>query len=110
MDKYDSEVNTKEMEFTRIIDTEKFPYTGFESEFKLDPSTLYIHQVQGGYIIFFICPCGCGEVSRLYHGVIGPPHEWDLDRETITISPSINNPKGCKAHYFIRNGKVEWCG
>lgn len=60
-----------------------------------------------------LCPCGCGK-----HAVTpfnDWPDSWTLTRsgaegETVTLSPSILNPN-CpnKAHYFIRENRVDWC-
>jgi hypothetical protein len=59
----------------------------------------------------FECPCGCGH--RVYL-MIDPGHtsrpSWDLDvdGERPTISPSVEEADGCKSHYLIRDGRVQW--
>ena len=57
-----------------------------------------------------ICPCGCGETISL--SLI--PHDkpsWRarvLKDGSATVSPSIWRTKGCRSHFFIRNGRVLW--
>ncbi|WP_443029503.1 DUF6527 family protein [Sphingopyxis sp. FD7] len=57
------------------------------------------------------CPCGCGrrlEVMLLP----GVTPRWDLQVDPDgrpTLHPSIWVQDGCKAHFFLRSGMVEWC-
>lgn len=57
------------------------------------------------------CPCGCGrrlEVMLLP----GVKPRWDLQVDPDgrpTLHPSIWVQDGCKAHFFLRSGMVEWC-
>lgn len=60
-------------------------------------------------IAIHLCACGCGE-----HTVtpINPSYGWEISivGDKPTISPSIGKFRmACKSHYFVRNGKVEWC-
>lgn len=55
------------------------------------------------------CCCGCGSE------VVTPlsPTDWELsfNGETISLSPSIGNWSfKCQSHYWIKRGKVRWCG
>lgn len=56
----------------------------------------------------FFCPCGCGDRVMLPLVPGGSPR-WTLNAEAQTLNPSINRVHRCKAHFFIRNGKVIWC-
>lgn len=57
------------------------------------------------------CPCGCGNEiytpldneGRFKHGP-----RWNYNPGP-TLSPSIRWTSGCKAHFFIKDGKVEFC-
>ena len=60
------------------------------------------------------CMCGCGET------VIAPIDEnggrergfwgWTYDGKNASLHPSVGNYKqACKSHYFLTNGKVQWC-
>jgi hypothetical protein len=57
------------------------------------------------------CPCGCGEIILLNLSSSRRP-TWRV-RTTylgrVTISPSIWRTEGCKSHFFIRDGKIDWC-
>lgn len=55
------------------------------------------------------CLCGCGKE------VVTPlsPTDWTLtfDGETIGLDPSVGNwSLPCRSHYWIRRGRVQWCG
>ena len=57
------------------------------------------------------CPCGCErrlEVMLLP----GVKPRWDLSVDANgrpTLHPSVWVKDGCKAHFFLRSGAVEWC-
>jgi hypothetical protein len=56
--------------------------------------------------IIFFCPCGCHLpcLSFRYAGVDRPSWIWDNNREKPTLTPSINNPDGCKWHGYLTAG------
>lgn len=55
------------------------------------------------------CMCGCGEVvSTPLVKEVG--WEWTFDGEHVSLSPSIGNyHQKCNSHYFLEDGKVQWC-
>jgi hypothetical protein len=58
-----------------------------------------------------ICPCGCQKVIHLNLLPEGRP-KWSYRIEkngTISIHPSIWRKVGCKSHFFLKNGKIDWC-
>lgn len=60
----------------------------------------------------FQCPCGCGEVISL---PMQSPHNprWRLELSASgrpTLSPSVWRNKGCMSHFWIKDGRVFWCG
>lgn len=61
----------------------------------------------------YICPCGCGRhVCITFGEQWGPGQNWSYKihpDETISFHPSVHSFNACGAHYFIRNGIVEWC-
>ncbi len=67
---------------------------------------------EGGHLWFvcFLCPCECGELIQLNTlPTIRPrwsavPHKSG----TITLHPSIRRTVGCKSHFFLRRGGVDW--
>ncbi|WP_352850725.1 DUF6527 family protein [Mesorhizobium sp. M0895] len=58
-----------------------------------------------------ICPCGCGrriEVMLLD----GVKPRWDLtvDEQNLpTLMPSVWVANGCRSHFWLREGLIEWC-
>ncbi len=56
------------------------------------------------------CPCGCNQDIMLNLLKDTKP-KWDFDftsNAEINIYPSIWRNIGCKSHFFIKNGKVDW--
>lgn len=63
------------------------------------------------WFVAMICPCGCGEV--LYMNLLRERRpSWSFSVETdgtITLTPSVWRQKGCRSHFYVRRGIVEWC-
>ncbi|WP_460970886.1 DUF6527 family protein [Spirosoma migulaei] len=58
-----------------------------------------------------ICPCGCGQPIELLLLETEWPR-WKLTRHednSLTLKPSIWRTAGCKSHFFLRKGNIEWC-
>lgn len=57
----------------------------------------------------FLCPCGCGEPIFLNLLTDARPC-WSVTvyRGVPSIAPSVNRVRGCRSHFFIRSGRVEW--
>jgi Family of unknown function (DUF6527) len=79
----------------------------------LKPRRIYVVG-EGGHAWFaaFLCPCGCGSV--IYASLVdrSSPH-WRLRRHfggAVTLQPSVRRTKGCRSHFWLRRGRVEWCG
>lgn len=59
----------------------------------------------------FLCPCGCGAPLLLSLNPQRRPR-WTVTQTWSarpTIKPSIRRPDGCRSHFWIRAGKVDWC-
>ncbi|MGE5562807.1 MAG: DUF6527 family protein [Bacillota bacterium] len=57
------------------------------------------------------CPCGCGDVIDLNLMESIRPR-WTVSEEwdgSITLHPSIWRNRGCRSHFFVRSGQVQWC-
>ena len=58
-----------------------------------------------------MCPCGCGKVIQL-NLVAGTRPVWtvelDSDTRTVTLWPSIWRTTGCRSHFLLRSGRVQW--
>ena len=57
------------------------------------------------------CPCGCGYVIELLVVAEAKPR-WDVAVDAKgrpTLSPSVWLQKGCRSHFWLRNGRIHWC-
>lgn len=76
------------------------------------PETLYlVGEEQYLWSAAFLCPCGCGELVQLNLLPEARPR-WAVERHadgTVTLSPSVWRVRGCKSHFFLRRGRIEWC-
>jgi hypothetical protein len=63
------------------------------------------------WTIGFRCPCGCGETIEL--AVIeGARPRWDFSADAKgkpTLSPSVWRQIGCRSHFWLRGGRIQWC-
>ncbi|MEQ9145535.1 MAG: DUF6527 family protein [Parvibaculaceae bacterium] len=57
------------------------------------------------------CPCGCGDTIILQLIPEAKPR-WTLSQSRggyPTLHPSVHRQTGCKAHFWLRDGKIIWC-
>src|SRR5271156_4058247 len=57
------------------------------------------------------CPCGCGRTIELLVIPEAKPR-WDVTvdgKGCPTLSPSVWLQKGCQSHFWLRDGRVQWC-
>lgn len=74
----------------------------------LEHGVLYVSKKYG--VAIHLCACGCGEKTVT---PFGSPSGWTLEDVdgAVTLNPSVYNYQvPCRAHYFVRRNKVEWCG
>ncbi len=58
----------------------------------------------------FKCPCGCNS-NILLNLLQDAKPRWKYritKRRNISISPSVWRKVGCKSHFFIREGRINW--
>ncbi|MFD2265406.1 DUF6527 family protein [Lacibacterium aquatile] len=57
-----------------------------------------------------LCPCGCGDVIELML-IKNTRPRWDLTIEDgrPSLHPSVWRATGCRAHFWLKNGRVRWC-
>lgn len=61
--------------------------------------------------VCFQCPCGCGEKIQLPLSKARRPR-WMAETDWFSrpsLEPSVRQTAGCRAHFWVRKGKVEWC-
>jgi hypothetical protein len=58
-----------------------------------------------------LCPCGCNEVIELnlIQSVRPNWQVWEDADGTANLSPSVWRQKGCRSHFFLRSGRIDWC-
>jgi hypothetical protein len=58
------------------------------------------------------CPCGCQETLHLDLLPDVRPR-WDVrvhSNGMPSLAPSVHRTLGCRSHFFLHEGRVEWCG
>lgn len=90
----------------RTIRTEELPQ---------NPSAKEIYVLGEGENLWFVallCPCGCGAILQMSL-LPGANPRWRLakhDDDSVSLEPSVWRKVGCRSHFFIRRGKIIWCG
>ena len=90
---------------SRIDDDDQLPK-------RLSTYTVYIIGISGNeWLAKMICPCGCGKT--LFLNLLQdefPNWKWRIGADsTVTLSPSVWRQAGCKSHFFLRDGLIQWC-
>lgn len=84
----------------------------FPSPGALRPGTL--HVVQDADLAKWAvtpCPCGCGTTLQLSLSRSRRPR-WSVRSDWLgrpSVTPSVRQPDGCRAHFWITDGRIEWC-
>lgn len=73
----------------------------------------FYHVVYAGteYWVLFRCPCKCGDVISLQLQRAQHPH-WKINLSRAgrpTLYPSVWRNTGCKSHFWVNDGFVNWC-
>lgn len=68
---------------------------------------------EGGHLwsAALLCPCGCGVLIQLNLLADAAPR-WEATMHlegTVSLYPSVWRTVGCKSHFVLRDGEVEWC-
>ena len=79
----------------------------------VEPHVVYVCGEEGNiWCVVFRCPCGCEHDMHIPVGPDWPQPRWDMTiggDKRVTLSPSLRRTSGCKSHFFMRNGEIEWC-
>jgi hypothetical protein len=64
------------------------------------------------WFVAMLCPCGCGDTVQVSLLADAEPQWWltEYGDKTISLEPSIWRRAGCRSHFFLRRGLIEWCG
>nr|WP_291162796.1 DUF6527 family protein [Hyphomicrobium sp.] len=58
------------------------------------------------------CPCGCGATIELMI-LPGANPRWSIQVDEVgrpTLQPSVWRQTGCRSHFWVRRGRIQWCG
>lgn len=75
-----------------------------------EDKNIYLIGESQPWVASFLCPCGCKEVVSLSLIPTDRPR-WKVSinkSNLITLHPSIRRIKGCRSHFFIREGRLLW--
>jgi hypothetical protein len=75
------------------------------------PFKLYIAGKEGcEWAAALLCPCGCGETIQLnLLREVRPCWSIFDGQGRVSLEPSVWRSRGCRSHFFLRNGEIEWC-
>ena len=61
------------------------------------------------WAVLMMCPCGCQEVIELSLSRASKA-SWSLTTQCgrPTLHPSVWRNTGCRSHFWLRNGRVDW--
>lgn len=78
----------------------------------LEPYKIYLAgEAEHLWAAAMVCPCGCREVIELNLLKQASPC-WNVKKYrngSISLMPSIWRQKGCRSHFFVRHGRIDWC-
>ncbi len=79
---------------------------------ELEPYTLYVAgDKQHPWGATMLCPCGCGDAVQLnLLKEVSPCWRVQLNADrTVSLMPSVWRRKGCGSHFFLGDGRIDWC-
>jgi hypothetical protein len=78
---------------------------------RLKKHLLYVESEAGNsWLAAMRCPCGCGETLHMSLLEDDKP-SWSLGEDksgSATLHPSVWRHAGCKSHFFLRGGFIQW--
>lgn len=79
---------------------------------KINTKTIFIVGGKGYQKWAYLrCPCGCNEIIMLSLVKKRRPN-WNFSTDLLnrpTIYPSIWQTSGCRSHFWVKKGSVNWC-
>lgn len=80
---------------------------------QLDAGVVYVlGEGPHRWFVALLCPCGCGATVQVSLLADAKPrwHLLEHPDKTISLHPSVWRKVGCRSHFFLRNGCIQWCG
>jgi hypothetical protein len=63
------------------------------------------------WLVVMSCPCGCK--AKIHMSLIPEDYPtWQIEQYrncTITLKPSVWRTQGCRSHFFLHKGMIDWC-
>ena len=79
----------------------------------LDARAVYVlGQGKHRWFAAMACPCGCGATVEVSLLADARPR-WRLVEHrdgTVSLEPSVWRQIGCRSHFFLRRGLIQWAG
>lgn len=79
----------------------------------IPPRTIVLaREVDEDWCVGLKCPCGCGKTIELMLVPEASPR-WKVSSDAKgrpSLHPSVWLRTGCCSHFWLRGGKVCWCG
>ena len=80
---------------------------------ELTQNSVYVAGAENNYwLAAMMCPCGCG--ATLHMNLLSSHRPcWRVNMhndKTVSFQPSLWRKTGCKSHFFLKNGLVQWVG
>jgi uncharacterized protein DUF6527 len=89
----------------RAIRVEEFPDS-------LEKTKVYLAgEGENLWAAAMVCPCGCGDVIELNLLKQARPC-WNVQLHSggiVSLAPSVWRQKGCRSHFWLRHGRIDWC-
>lgn len=97
--------------FSRVLYGTRYELQGREDvPERVEPDLIYlIGEGEHEWHLVMGCPCGCGSV--IYLNLLPqsrPRWTYEVTCGRISIHPSIWRTEGCRSHFWIREGLLEW--
>lgn len=100
--------------WSRLFSASSRPYRTVRVENipkQLDVLTIYLVGEDGILEhVSMLCPCRCGDIVNLN---LLPDERplWSTETHgdgTVSLFPSVRRTKGCRAHYWVKQGHIKW--
>jgi hypothetical protein len=96
---------SRESKLYRYVRVDEFPD-------KLERAKVYLAgEGDNLWAAAMTCPCGCAEVIELNLLKQVRPC-WSARAhadQTVSLKPSVWRQKGCRSHFYVRHGRIDWC-
>lgn len=98
----------------RLLEVQDYP----DDPKEMEPGVLYMERVNNAdptsepMVASMFCPCGCGHVYSIpLQGWKSASPQWSLSGsvEKPSLQPSVVHTAGCKSHFYLTDGRINWC-